>query len=91
MSKAVILLRLNKAEARANKLEIEFHKLALDAISRGAYYDELTDAEKDDYCLYMNVARESFEKPDKEYHFKLFKRPSRDYKLSELDLFNRMY
>ena len=41
-------------------MNADFRHLA-HLIRSGAYYDELTDAEKDEYCLYCDVSRNVFE------------------------------
>ncbi len=49
--------RLKKLEGISENTSLEILKL----IKSGAYYDELTDNQRDDYCRYLNTDRCSFE------------------------------
>lgn len=88
MSKAQ-LRHLKELESRADQLDTVLHKQALDAIARGAFYDELTEDEKSDFCAYMNTTRETLESLTDYLHFRIFKKPFCNYVITKLDLFSK--
>ena len=67
---------LKKRLAALNKQDEDSVSDVLSWIRQGLYYDELTEEQKDRYCLYRNTIREVFEEVetflfDGDLHFKL--------------------
>lgn len=69
--------RIKKAQARTKNLESMERIAAL--IAAGAYYDELTDDEKNTYCDYLGSERYALETLHEYFngnlHFKLERKP----------------
>lgn len=69
---------LQRVKRLEKKHHVEFEEV-LRLIKQGAYYDELTDEEKYNYCEYQGTDKETMETIEmylnKTLHFKLEKKP----------------